>query len=96
MRFLHTADIHLGHQQYGSQELFNDFSRVFLHIIDQVVLRQVDFVLLADDLFEKRTVDPLAMRVFIEGLHKLRDADVPALAAEGNHRKVRLVPGICG
>jgi DNA repair exonuclease SbcCD nuclease subunit len=85
MRFLHTADIHLGHQQYGSKTRFNDFSRVFLHIIDQAVLRQVDFVLLAGDLFEKRTVDPLAMRVAVEGLRKLRDANISALAVEGNH-----------
>ena len=44
MRFLHTADLHLGHQQYGSKQRFNDFSHVFLHIIDQAVARQVDFV----------------------------------------------------
>jgi len=87
MRFLHTADIHLGYQQYGSKARFNDFSRVFLHIIDQAVLRQVDFVLLAGDLFEKRTVDPLAMRVAVEGLRKLRDAGIPALAVEGNHER---------
>jgi exonuclease SbcD len=87
MRFLHTADIHLGHQQYGSQVRFNDFSLVFFHIIDQAVLRQVDFVLLAGDLFEKRAVDPLAMRVAVEGLHKLRDAGIPVLAVEGNHEK---------
>jgi len=87
MRFLHTADLHLGHQQYGSKKRFDDFSRVFLHIIDQAVLRQVDFVLLAGDLFEKRTVDPLAMRVAVEGLRQLRQADVPALAVEGNHER---------
>lgn len=41
--------------------------RVFFHIVDQAVLRRVDFVLLAGDLFEKRTGDPLAMRVVVEG-----------------------------
>ena len=87
MKFLHTADIHLGYQQYGVKERFNDFSRVFLHIVDQAVLRRVNFVLLAGDLFEKRTVDPMAMRVAVEGLRKLRDADIPTLAVEGNHEK---------
>jgi exonuclease SbcD len=46
MRFMHVADIHLGYQQYGSRERFNDFSRVFLHIVDQAVEQRVDFVLL--------------------------------------------------
>ena len=46
MQFMHVADVHLGYQQYGSKERFNDFSRVFLHIVDQAVERQVDFVLL--------------------------------------------------
>jgi DNA repair exonuclease SbcCD nuclease subunit len=27
MKFLHAADVHLGYQQYGSKERFNDFRR---------------------------------------------------------------------
>jgi DNA repair exonuclease SbcCD nuclease subunit len=84
---MHVADIHLGYQQYGSKERFNDFSQVFLHIVDQAVQQQVDFFLLAGDLFEKCTVDPLAMRVAIEGFGRLRDAGIPVVAVEGNHEK---------
>ena len=68
MHLLHLADSHLGYQQYSLTERFNDFSRAFLHLMDEAVARRVDFVLLAGDLFEKRTVDPLAIRVAIEGL----------------------------
>jgi len=85
MRFMHVADIHLGYQQYGSKERFNDFSQVFLYIVEQAIEQQVDFVLLAGDLFEKRTVDPLAMRVAIEGLSQLREAGISVIAVEGNH-----------
>ena len=87
MRFIHAADLHLGYQQYGSRERFDDFSKAFLHIVDQATSRQVDFVLLAGDLFNKRTVDPLAMRVAIEGLTRLRIADIPVIAVEGNHER---------
>ena len=48
---------------------------------------QVDFFLLAGDLFEKRTVDPLAMRVAIEGFRLLREAGIPVVAVEGNHER---------
>ena len=87
MRFLHVADIHLGYQQYGCAERFNDFSKAFFSLTDLAVERKVDFFLLAGDLFEKRTVDPLAMRVAIEGLSTLRDAGIPVLAVEGNHER---------
>ena len=87
MRFLHFADVHLGYQQYGSRERFDDFSRVYLHIVGQAITERVDFCLLAGDLFEKRTVDPLAMRVAIEGLRMLQDAGIPVIAVEGNHER---------
>lgn len=87
MRFMHIADVHLGYQQYNLRERFDDFSRVFLYLVEQALARQVDFLLLAGDLFEKRTVDPLAMRVAIEGLRMLRDAGIPVVAVEGNHEK---------
>ena len=45
--------------------------------IDQAILRQVDFVLLAGNPFEKHTVDPLAMYVAVEGLRRPRDATFP-------------------
>lgn len=87
MRFMHIADIHLGNQQYGLKERFNDFSAVFLRLVDEAIGRRVDFVLLAGDLFEKRTVEPLAMRVAIAGLAQLREAGIPVLAVEGNHER---------
>lgn len=87
MHFLHIADVHLGYQQYGLNERFNDFSQVFLHLMDTAVARRVDFVLIAGDLFEKSTVSPLAMRVAIEGFSRLQQAGIPALAVEGNHER---------
>jgi len=87
MRFMHVADIHLGYQQYGSKERFNDFGAVFFHVVEQAIEQQVDFLLVAGDLFEKRTVDPLAMRVAVEGFRMLQKAGIPVIAVEGNHEK---------
>ena len=87
MRFMHIADIHLGYQQYGLTERFNDFGRMFLHLVDVALAEKVNFVLLAGDLFEKRAVDPLAMRVAVEGFAQLQGAGVPVLAVEGNHER---------
>jgi DNA repair exonuclease SbcCD nuclease subunit len=84
---MHVADIHLGYQQYGSRQRFDDFSHAFLHIGEQAIEQKVDFLLIAGDLFEKRTVDPLAMRVTIEGLRMLDEAKIPVIAVEGNHER---------
>jgi len=84
MRFLHIADMHLGYEQYSSPERFNDFSGAFLWLVDIANAREVDFVLIAGDTFHKRTVDPLAVRVAIEGLRRLQ---CPVYGIEGNHEK---------
>ncbi len=83
--FLHMADCHLGYRQYNSRDRQNDFTRAYFDIIDSAVKQEVDFVLLAGDLFEKRAIDPRTLVHAITGLERLRDAGIPCLAVEGNH-----------
>jgi exonuclease SbcD len=87
MRFLHCADIHLGYQQYNQKERFNDFGRAFYAVIDQAVERKVDFVILAGDLFHKRSIDALTLNQGMRGLDRLRRAGIPCIAVEGNHER---------
>ena len=35
--FVHTADNHLGYEQYGLKERFNDFARAFLAVVREAV-----------------------------------------------------------
>ena len=83
--FLHMADCHLGYRQYNSRDRQNDFTRAYFDIIDSAVKQEVDFVLLAGDLFEKRAIDPRTLVHAITGLERLRDAGIACLAVEGNH-----------
>jgi exonuclease SbcD len=84
-RFIHLADVHLGYEQYGSKERFNDFARAFLSILDAAIERQADFVVIAGDLFNKRAIDALTLTQAYEGLQRLKQANIPAIAIEGNH-----------
>jgi DNA repair exonuclease SbcCD nuclease subunit len=84
-RFLHFADCHLGYRQYNNSERYNDFARAFLYVIDAAIQHKVDFVVLAGDLFQKRTIDALTLNQAIRGLDKLHNAGIPCLAVEGNH-----------
>src|SRR5215472_5431120 len=83
--FIHVADTHLGYEQYGVRERFNDFSRAFWAIMDDAVERRVNFVVIAGDLFNKRAIDAQTLIHAIEGLRKLKDAGIAAIAIEGNH-----------
>jgi DNA repair protein SbcD/Mre11 len=92
--FIHVADTHLGYEQYGARERFNDFSRAFWDITDDAIQRQVDFMVIAGDLFNKRAIDALTLIHAIEGLKKLHDHNIPVIAIEGNHDRSYYRDGI--
>jgi DNA repair exonuclease SbcCD nuclease subunit len=79
------ADCHLGYRQYNLGERFNDFGRAFHHVIDDAIAEKVDFVLLAGDLFHKRAIDAMTLNHAVSALERLRAAQIPCIAIEGNH-----------
>src|SRR6266516_1192936 len=86
--FIHVADTHLGYEQYGVRERFNDFSRTFWNIIEDAERRNVDFVVIAGDLFNKRAIDAQTLIHAIEGLKKLKERNIPVISIEGNHDRI--------
>ncbi len=84
-QFMHIADCHLGYWQYKLKERYNDFAKTFYTAMDIAVNEEVDFVLLAGDLFDKRSIDALTLNQAISGLDMLRRAGIPCIAVEGNH-----------
>lgn len=84
-KFLHMADCHLGYRQYNLNDRFNDFGRAFHQVIDVAIAEKVDFILLAGDLFHKRALDALTLNQAVSALERLRNAQIPCIAVEGNH-----------
>jgi DNA repair protein SbcD/Mre11 len=85
-RFLHIADVHLGFTKYDSPERTKDFYFALQDVIQKYALEaQVDFVLIAGDLFEQRQVLPATLNQAQLCLTPLRDKGIPVLAIEGNH-----------
>ncbi len=86
LRFVHTADVHLGYRQYNSEERAIDFAQAFLEVVKFAVERKVDFVLIAGDLFHKKSdIDPLTLTQATKALEKAKKAGIPVIAVEGNH-----------
>lgn len=90
MRFLHIADVHLGFQQYGLPERFNDFHCAFDHAIQYGVTNKVDAILIAGDLFNKSVIEPMAYIQAADTLNNARRANIPVVAVAGNHDQARL------
>ena len=88
VRFLHTADIHLGKTYRSSDsegKRYDDFFIMFSQIISKAVIEQVDFILIAGDLFHTAQILPRTFAKTIETLQPLKNAGIPCVAVEGNH-----------
>lgn len=86
--FLHTADIHLGktyRTATDEAERYEDFFRMLAGIVSDAISEQVDFVLIAGDLFHTGQILPRTFARTIETLQPLKDAGIPCIAVEGNH-----------
>ncbi len=86
-RFIHLADVHLGYRQYGLAERARDFARAFASVIDYCLARCPDFVVIAGDLFDTKSIEPQTYADADAALARLADADIPVVAVEGNHER---------
>lgn len=85
-RFLHIADIHLGFDRYDSKVRTQDFFYALHDVIETyAIAKQVDFVVIAGDLFEHRNIQPAILNQAQICLQMLKEAGIPVLAIEGNH-----------
>jgi DNA repair exonuclease SbcCD nuclease subunit len=85
-RFLHIADVHLGFDRYDNKQRTQDFFYAFRDVLSKYAIdEQVDFVIIAGDLFEHRNIQPATLNQAQGCLDMLREAGIPVLAIEGNH-----------
>ena len=93
-RFLHAADLHLGAPLESLGEAINDASfnhikalvnKAFDRLIDVAMDEQVDFVVLAGDVYDNAERDPGAQRRFLLGLRRLTEAGIKVFMVHGNH-----------
>jgi DNA repair exonuclease SbcCD nuclease subunit len=92
IKFLHIADVHLGNKQYNLDARFRDFNRAFKESLDIALRENVDFILLAGDLFEDNRLTPDTLSAaytiiskFQKEADKLYQREIPIIAIEGNH-----------
>lgn len=84
-KIAHLADTHLGYRQYGLLEREEDFYDAFNKIIDDIIEKDVDYVIHAGDLFETPKPPIKALLVAQEGFEKLRAHNIQVYVIAGNH-----------
>lgn len=89
VKIAHLADTHLGYKQYGLIDREIDFYDAFKNIIDDIIEKDVDYVLHCGDLFEQAKPPIKALLVAQEGFLKLMENNIPVIVIAGNHDKLQ-------
>lgn len=85
MRFLHIGDVHIGRSRLDGRLPSSDFSRAFDQAVDAALAEKVSFVVIAGDFFDRARIEPNHLSEAEPGLRRLKDANIPVVAIEGNH-----------
>ncbi|WP_429971021.1 metallophosphoesterase family protein [Fructilactobacillus sp. Tb1] len=96
MKFIHTADLHLDTPFDGIkndaetpnslwQTLKNAPYQSFKKIVDQAIAQQIDFMLIAGDIFDSKNQSVKAISFFIDEMKRLDEAQIPVMLSFGNH-----------
>jgi len=93
VRFVHAADLHLGAPFKRVQAADSRVSDALLvagtlalgRIVDLCIDRDVDFLLLAGDVFDSATPHPSAQHAFRRAMEELNTAGIPVYMTRGNH-----------
>lgn len=92
IKFIHTADIHFGMENYGKLDTKTgihsrllDFEKAFNFCIDHAIALNVDFFLFAGDAYKTATPSPTQQKLFLRCLLRLYKARIPVIIVVGNH-----------
>jgi len=83
MKFVHLSDCHLG--GWREPKLRDANTKAFVMAVDKILKENVDFVLIAGDLFNTAVPAIDSVRVAVEQLKRLKDNDVPVYFIAGSH-----------
>src|SRR6056297_2864523 len=93
LKFMHTADIHLGRPLSFSgnppQELLDIFNKAgesaLKRLVNKSIENMVDFIIIAGDLYDLEARSVKSSRFFLEQCQKLENEDIPVYIISGNH-----------
>ena len=92
IRFVHTADIHFGVENYGKIDpetgihtRLLDFQKALNRCIDFAIEEKVDFFLFAGDAYKTPHPSQTQQKLLMQCFLRLYDASIPVVIVVGNH-----------
>lgn len=92
IKFVHTADVHFGVENYGKIDpktglntRLLDFKASMDRIVEGAIDNQADFFLLCGDAYKTATPSPTQQKLLMDCLFKLYRAKIPVVIVVGNH-----------
>ena len=92
IRFIHTADVHFGVENYGKIDpktgihtRLLDFEQAFNACIDSAIEQKVDFFLFSGDAYKTPHPSQTQQRLLMRCFMRLYQAKIPAVIVVGNH-----------
>lgn len=92
IRFVHTADVHFGMENYGRIDSLTgihtrllDFEKAFNFCIDVAIEQQVDFLIFCGDAYKTTNPSPTQQKLMFQCLLRLYKANIPVVIIVGNH-----------
>jgi len=93
LTFVHTSDLHLDSTFLGisdinsdlGEQLFNSTFQAYDSIVNFCIEKNVDFLLIAGDVYESANKSLYAQLKFLDGMKKLDAAGISVYIAHGNH-----------
>jgi len=92
IRFIHTADIHFGMENYGRVDAKTgihsrllDFERALNACIDRALAESVDFFLFSGDAYKTTNPSPTQQKLLLNCFLRLHKAGIPMVIIVGNH-----------
>jgi DNA repair protein SbcD/Mre11 len=83
MKFAHIADCHIG--GWRDPKLKNIGAQAFEKAIDSCIEKNVDFVLIAGDLFNTSLPSVDGLKLVVQKLKQLKDKEIPVYIIAGSH-----------
>lgn len=84
MRILHTADLHIGKNVNGFS-MISEQEEVLHRISESINDYDVDVLLIAGDIYDKRNPSDEAVRLFNDFILEVSQTQIPILIISGNH-----------
>ncbi len=90
---MHAADLHLGAPLRGLRSASPEFAerlaraipQAYARLVDEAISRNVDFVVMAGDIFDQAQPSYANYLQFTRGLQRLEQAGIPVYLVTGNH-----------